>query len=47
MQEGLELRDAMRREWYNSNSAFAAEGAAGAKRFASGRGRHGDYFGSI
>jgi len=46
MQEGLELRDAMRREWYNSISAFAAEGAAGAKRFASGRGRHGD-FGSI
>jgi len=46
MQEGLELRDAMRREWYNSISAFVAEGAAGAKRFASGRGRHGD-FGNI
>ena len=43
MQEGLELRDAMRREWYNSISAFVAEGAAGAKRFASGRGRHGDF----
>ncbi len=43
MQEGLELRDAMRREWYNGILAFVAEGAAGANRFASGRGRHGDF----
>ncbi|MGA8004904.1 MAG: crotonase/enoyl-CoA hydratase family protein [Burkholderiales bacterium] len=43
MQEGLEPRDAMRREWYNGILAFVAEGAAGANRFASGRGRHGDF----
>jgi enoyl-CoA hydratase/carnithine racemase len=43
MQEGLELGDAMRREWYNGILAFVAEGAAGASRFASGRGRHGDF----
>jgi enoyl-CoA hydratase/carnithine racemase len=43
MQEGVELRDAMRREWYNGIIAFVAEGAAGANRFASGRGRHGDF----
>jgi len=43
MQEGLELRDAMRREWYNGILAFVAEGAVGANRFASGRGRHGDF----
>ena len=43
MQEGLEPRDAMRREWYNGILAFVAEGASGANRFASGRGRHGDF----
>lgn len=42
MQEGLGLREAMRKEWYNGVPAFAAEGAAGAARFASGKGRHGD-----
>ena len=43
MQEGLPLREAMRREWYNGLPAFVAEGAAGAARFASGKGRHGDF----
>ncbi len=43
MQEGLSEREAMRREWYNGTPAFAAEGAAGAARFASGRGRHGRF----
>jgi enoyl-CoA hydratase len=43
MQHGLSLRDAMRKEWYNGIPAFIAEGAEGAKRFASGKGRHGDF----
>ena len=43
LQEGLPLREAMRREWANSLPAFFAEGAAGAARFASGKGRHGDF----
>ena len=43
MQEGLGLRDAMRKEWYDGIPAFKAEGAAGAARFASGKGRHGDF----
>jgi enoyl-CoA hydratase len=43
MQEGLSLRDAMRKEWYDGIPAFKAEGAAGAARFASGKGRHGDF----
>jgi enoyl-CoA hydratase len=42
-QEGLTLREAMRKEWYNGFPAFVAEGAAGAARFASGKGRHGDF----
>jgi enoyl-CoA hydratase len=42
MQQGLALRDAMRKEWYNGVPAFLAEGAAGAARFAAGKGRHGD-----
>jgi len=45
-QQGLSLREAMRKEWYNGIPAFKAEGAAGAARFASGKGRHGD-FGNI
>jgi len=45
-QQGLSLREAMRKEWYNGLPAFKAEGAAGAARFASGKGRHGD-FGNI
>jgi enoyl-CoA hydratase len=43
MQQGLSVREAMLREWYNGLPAFVAEGAQGAKRFASGRGRHGDF----
>jgi enoyl-CoA hydratase len=43
MQQGLGLRDAMRKEWYNGFPAFVAEGAEGARRFASGKGRHGDF----
>jgi enoyl-CoA hydratase len=42
-QEGLTLREAMRKEWYNGFPAFVAEGAEGAARFASGKGRHGDF----
>jgi enoyl-CoA hydratase len=43
MQQGLALRDAMRKEWYNGFPAFVADGAAGAARFAAGKGRHGDF----
>jgi enoyl-CoA hydratase len=42
-QQGLPLREAMRYEWRNGMPAFVAEGAAGAKRFAGGKGRHGDF----
>lgn len=42
-QQGLGLRDAMRKEWYNGIPAFKAEGAAGAARFSSGKGRHGNF----
>jgi enoyl-CoA hydratase len=43
MQQGLSLRQAMRYEWVNGVPAFFAEGAAGAARFAAGKGRHGDF----
>jgi enoyl-CoA hydratase len=43
MQEGLSLREAMRKEWYNGVPAYLAEGTRGAARFASGRGRHGEF----
>jgi enoyl-CoA hydratase len=43
MQQGLPLREAMRKEWYNGFPAFEVDGAAGAARFASGRGRHGSF----
>lgn len=42
-QEGLSLRPAMRYEWENGVPAFAAEGQAGAARFASGKGRGGRF----
>ena len=42
-QQGLSVREAMRKEWYNGLPAFHAEGAAGAARFTSGKGRHGDF----
>jgi enoyl-CoA hydratase len=43
MQQGLSLREAMRKEWYNGIPTFYAEGAGGAARFASGKGRHGNF----
>jgi enoyl-CoA hydratase len=43
MQQGRSVREAMQYEWYNGIPAFAAEGAAGAARFASGRGRGGSF----
>jgi enoyl-CoA hydratase len=43
LQEGLTHPAAMRKEWENGFPAFAAEGTAGAARFASGKGRHGDF----
>ena len=43
MQQGRSVREAMQYEWHNGIPAFAAEGAAGASRFSSGRGRHGDF----
>jgi enoyl-CoA hydratase len=42
LQEGLSERDGLRAEWKNSAPVFALEGAAGAARFAAGKGRHGD-----
>ena len=42
-QEGLGLREAMRYEWENGIPSVAAEGRAGAARFAEGKGRHGDF----
>jgi len=42
-QEGLVLREAMRFEWRNGVPAYFAEGAAGAARFASGKGRGGKF----
>ncbi len=40
---GLPVREALRREWANGVEAHFKEGAAGAVRFASGLGRHGDF----
>ena len=42
-QEGLSLREAMRYEWENGIPSVAAEGRAGAARFAAGKGRHGNF----
>jgi len=42
LQEGLSERDGLRAEWKNSVPVIEREGAAGAARFASGKGRHGD-----
>jgi enoyl-CoA hydratase len=42
-QEGLPLREAMRHEWANGLPALEAEGRAGAARFASGKGRGGNF----
>lgn len=40
---GVPVREALRREWANGVEAHFQEGAAGAARFASGLGRHGDF----
>ena len=40
---GLPVREGLRREWTNGVEAIFKEGAAGAGRFAKGRGRHGDF----
>ena len=40
-QHGLNLRDALVQEWYNSRPVLEAEGIEGAGRFSSGDGRHG------
>ncbi|HEY7457977.1 MAG TPA: crotonase/enoyl-CoA hydratase family protein [Xanthobacteraceae bacterium] len=42
LQEGLSERQGLRAEWKNSSPVFEREGAAGAARFAGGKGRHGD-----
>jgi enoyl-CoA hydratase len=43
LQHGLPVRDALRKEWYNATEALKNEGIAGATRFVSGLGRHGDF----
>ena len=43
LQRGLPVRDALRKEWYNATEALKNEGIAGATRFVSGLGRHGDF----
>jgi enoyl-CoA hydratase len=43
LQEGLSEREALRAEWTNSARIVEIEGAAGAARFAAGKGRHGDF----
>jgi enoyl-CoA hydratase len=43
LQHGLAERSALAQEWANAAGVFKAEGAAGAARFASGAGRHGDF----
>ena len=40
---GLPLRDALIQEWETSRDVVAAEGIDGARRFASGAGRGGDF----
>ena len=43
LQEGLSEREGLRAEWQCSARVVEQEGIAGAKRFAEGRGRHGDF----
>lgn len=43
LQYGLPEYDALEQEWGNCAGVFKLEGAAGAARFASGIGRHGDF----
>jgi enoyl-CoA hydratase len=43
LQEGLSEMEGLRAEWACSERMVEREGAAGAARFASGKGRHGDF----
>ena len=43
LQEGLSELEGLRSEWACSSGMVEREGAAGAARFASGKGRHGDF----
>jgi enoyl-CoA hydratase len=43
LQEGLSEMDGLRAEWACSSAMVEREGAAGAARFAAGKGRHGDF----
>lgn len=43
LQHGLPVGQALRSEWDNSIGALKAEGIAGAARFKSGKGRHGQF----
>jgi enoyl-CoA hydratase len=43
MQEGLSELDGLRAEWACSSAMVEREGASGAARFASGKGRHGEF----
>jgi len=43
LQHGLRELAALEREWTNCSGVFKAEGAAGAARFSTGAGRHGDF----
>jgi len=43
LQSGRSERSALEQEWLNCAGVFRAEGVAGAARFASGAGRHGDF----
>jgi len=40
---GLSVREALIQEWYNGREALVEDGVAGASRFKSGLGRHGDF----
>ena len=40
---GLGVREALIQEWYNGRQALIEDGVAGATRFKSGLGRHGDF----
>ena len=43
LQEGLSETDGLRSEWACSSAMVEREGAAGAARFSSGKGRHGEF----
>ena len=43
LQEGLSEMDGLRSEWVCSSALVEREGAAGAARFSSGKGRHGEF----